>query len=244
MQTQTQTFPLGAHEFDLEVSERELFMPNAVTRLFAGAVKINPGDVVFDIGSGVGPLAIWSAKEPSSQVHAVEIVQPQYDLLRRNIESNGVGGKVTPYCGGFFDPLPRGLRANVIIADVSGIAEGPARALGWYPPEIPTGGDDGTGVIVPLLQQAGKYLAPGGRVYFPVAIGLSNHARTMQVAREHFGRLEETLRKPANFVLTADQVDSIRPYMDQPFIELKQKGSRAIWNGQIYEATEPISTPH
>ena len=132
------SFGLQNHDLELLVSENELFMPNATTRLFSKAIRINSGDIVFDIGSGVGPLAIWAAKEQSSQVYAVEIVKEQCELLRQNVIKNEVSDKVKYYQGRFFDPIPKNVKANVIIADVSGIAEGPARVLGWYPPSIPT----------------------------------------------------------------------------------------------------------
>jgi len=152
--TETKTFNLREHEIELEVSPDYLFMPNATTVLFSRCVQINPNDLVFDIGSGLAPLAIWAAKMPSSKVYGVEIVPEQCELARRNVESHNLEEKIEIFEGSFFNPIPHGLKADVIIADVSGISEGPARALGWYPSEIPTGGYDGTGVIIPLLKQA------------------------------------------------------------------------------------------
>jgi len=237
MSTITKDFSLERHAIRLEVSPEYLFMPNAVTRSFSKVVRINPGDRVFDIGSGVGPLAVWSALEPSNEVHAVEIVPAQYELLGRNVGRNGLRGKVRCYRGSFFEPIPAGLKANVIIADVSGIADGPARALGWYPPEIPTGGDDGTGVIVPLLEQAGPYLAEGGRLYFPVAVDLSASERIMDAARSKFGKLERVTRH--NFPLTPEQVGAMGSFSDLPYVNLQKRGTRTTWRGEIYEATEP-----
>src|SRR3989344_2694862 len=233
-----QTIKLKGLELTLFVSENESFMPNATTRIFSKAITINPGDIVFDIGSGVGPLAIWSAKQPSSEVYAVEIVHEQCDLLRKNVYNNGVDDKVRCFEGGFFNPIPQDKKADVIIADVSGIAEGPARALGWYPPSIPTGGPDGTGVIIPMLEQSGRYLLPGGRLYFPVAIGLSDDEKIMNVAKQRFGKLE--MKENPRFPLELDQVKSLKQYEGVlPFLKLGTKGSRTIWEGRIYEATEP-----
>lgn len=235
----TRTFDLRHHRVDLNVSPDELFMPNQVTKIFSETVQINPDDVVIDAGSGVGPLAVWAGLEPSREVHAVEIVAAQYALLCKNIRDNGLAHKVFPYQGGFFDPLPSGLRANVIIADVSGIAEGPARALGWYPPSIPTGGLDGTGVIIPLLEQAGRYLHPDGRVYFPVALGLSDSDKTMDVAQRLFGKLELKVEQP--FPLTADQASRLEPHIDAsaPYLKLESRGTRKLWKGHFYEASKP-----
>ncbi len=232
------SFGLQNHDLELLVSENELFMPNATTRLFSKAVYIDLGDIVFDIGSGVGPLAIWAAKEQSRLVYAVEIVEEQCELLRQNIIKNKVSDKVIYYQGRFFDPIPKNVKANVIIADVSGIAEGPARVLGWYPPSIPTGGEDGTGVIIPMLEQAGEYLLPEGRLYFPIAIGLSDDQKIMKVANEKFGRLE--IKENPRFPLEQGQVTSLKQYETTlPFFKLGTRGSRTVWEGRIYEATNP-----
>ena len=171
-------------------------------------------------------------------MYAVEIVGAQYILLQENIENNGVAHKVSAYQGRFFEPIPPEIKADVIIADVSGIAEGPARALKWYPPEIPTGGEDGTEMIIPLLEQAGTYLAQGGRVYFPVAIDLSDSKKIMKVAEARFGRLEEMVEP--NFTLTEEQVLSLKPFESLPYVNIGTKGSRSIWRGAIYKATNPI----
>ncbi len=237
IKTERVNFSLRNHEIPLDVSQDELFMPNATTRLFAKAITINPGDVVFDIGSGVGPLAIWSGLEDSSIVYAVEIVKEQCDLLRKNIKENEVEKKVKVYCGGFFDPIPEGVKADVIIGDVSGIAEGPARVLGWYPPYIPTGGRDGTEVIIPILERAGAYLKERGRLYFPVAIGLSDDEKIMKAARERFGKLEKKI--DVNFPLTSAQRDAILERAgSEPYIKIGVRGSKYTWGGQIYEASE------
>ena len=241
MTVEVREFALQRHKIPLRVAPQELFMQNQTTKLFSEAVNINPGDVVFDMGSGVGPLTIWAALEPSAHVHAVEIVSQQFDLLRQNIEDNGVSSKVTPYQGSFFNPIPKGIRADVIIADVSGIAEGPARALGWYPPYIPTGGNDGTGMIIPLLEQAGSYMQSGSRLYFPVAQGLSDSDKIMSRARVLFGCLEE--RVHVKFPLTPQQRADVLKYAgpQAPYIRLTEIKSRTLWEGFIYEATEPVN---
>ena len=236
MNTAIKEFKLRNHTITLKVSEGRLFTLNAVTGLFAKVVDINPESIVFDIGSGVGPLAIWAAKESSKKVYAVEIVKAQYTVLQENIKDNNLAHKITAYHGEFFKPIPPEVKADVIIADVSGIAEGPARALGWYPPEIPTGGEDGTETIIPLLEQAGNYLAPGGRVYFPIAIDLSDSKKIMNIAEAKFGNLE--LMVNPDFPLTEQQVSSLKPF-ESPYVNIRKRGSRHIWRGAIYKATDP-----
>ena len=220
----------------------ELFMPNATTRLFSKATEIRPGDVVFDIGSGVGPLAIWAAKKPSKRVYAVEIILEQCELLKMNAELNEVGDKIEIYNGSLLEPIPPGILADVLIADVSGIAERPGRMFGWYPSSIPTGGTDGTETTVQLLEQAGTYMAEGGRLYFPVAVGLADEEKIMEVARANFGRLEEKVN--VDFPLSKEEGEGLLEGAE-PFIHLRRRRNpnpaRAFtWRGNIYEATEPV----
>jgi len=239
--TKEKVFGLVRHSLNLLVSEDELFMPNQVTREFTKIVKIDKGDVVFDIGSGVGPLAIWAGYEPSSRVYGVEIVPEQCEVARENVRRNNLQDKVEVYQGSFFEPLPENIKnekADVIIADVSGISESIARILGWYPARIPTGGRDGTDVINSVIEKAGKYLREGGRFYFPIA-GLSCYKKIMEKAKLYFNSLAEKIN--SNFPLTSDQVKNINSLGLHPDeYELKIKGTRTIWKGWIYEATSPI----
>jgi len=231
-------FPLKGHLLDLYVSPDSLFVPNAVTRLFAKVVRIEPGDVVFDIGTGTGVLAVWAALEPSSAVYAVDPVLKHCRLAQRNARLNGIDGKLRAYVGSLYEPLPRDLQADVIIGDVSGIADGPGRALGWYSSDVPTGGGDGTEVLTELLRQTHRRLRPGGRLYFPVAVGLSDEESVLAVARERFGSLARKV--DVWFPLSEEEYDLVACCLPPSFLsKLRRRGSRMAWNGHIYEATDP-----
>jgi len=232
------TFKLKDHSLDLYVLPESLFVPNAVSRLFAKVVDIAPGDVVFDIGTGTGVLAIWSALQPSSQVYAVDPVAEHCELAERNAKLHEVDGKLIAFQGSLFDPLPEGLSADVIIGDVSGIADGPGRALGWYSSEVPTGGGDGTEVITELLHRAHRHLAPKGKLYFPVAVGLSDDDKIMRAARACFDSL--LLKVDVWFPLSDEEYEIVSCCLPPELLQrVKKKGSRMAWNGLIYEATRP-----
>ena len=229
-------FKLRNHTIPLNVSPEELFMPNTVTRLFSKAITINQGDTVFDIGSGVGPLAIWAALEPSRNVYAVEIVQKQYELLKRNMYLNKVENKVKPCQGSLFDPIPEGIKADVIIGDVSGISEGPSKVLGWYPQDIPTGGRNGTDVIIPLLEKAGDFLKENGRLYFPIG-SLSDYEEIERIAESKFEKL--LVKESPNFPLDKTQLLKLINDETPGKYTIRKNGSRWVWDGWIYEATLP-----
>lgn len=237
-----QKIKLEKHSIELHISPNELFTPNAVTRLFSKAVSINPGDIVFDIGSGLCPLTIWAAQEQSKEVHAVEIVQEQYELAGKNVKRYGLENKITLYNGSFFDPIPEGLKANVIIGDVSGIAKNIAKVMKsndipWYPPNIPTGGEDGTEVTTKLIELAGNYLLPMGRFYFPIS-SLSKYKKIENIAKSKFGNLE--LKITRNFPLEPGQKELIEEVGTSGTYTLRKKGSKDTWTGWIYEASYPI----
>lgn len=225
----------------------ELFQPNPTTVRFARGMRIEPGDTVFDIGTGIGPLAITAALAGAERVVAVDPVPGHVRLARRNIARHEVGDRVEVYEGRFFEPFEdepalEALKADVIVGDVSGIAEVAARALGWYPPDVPTGGPDGTEMIRKLLAVAPEYLKPGGRLYFPVAVDLSDHARIDREARRHFEHVENALSKPyVDFPLSEDELAALHEaYGEHPpaFINV-QAGRRPRWRGQVLVARGP-----
>ena len=233
-----QTFKLKGHSLNLYVMPEALFTPNAVSRLFSKIVDIEEGDTVFDVGTGTGVLAVWAALQPSGHVWAVDPVAEHCELARRNAQLQGVGQKVDVFHGSLFDPLPEGLKANVIMGDVSGIADGPGKALGWYSDEVPTGGGDGTDVVIELIRNAHRYLLPGGKLYFPIAVGLSDSDKIMDVARECFASLDRKV--DVWFPLSDDEYEIVSCCLPPALLErVQKKGSRMAWNGHIYEATMP-----
>lgn len=235
-----QQIKLKKHTLDLFIAPGNLFIPNAVSRLFSKVVRIEAGDTVFDIGTGTGVLGIWAALEESAIVFAVDPVEDHCELAAQNAQSNGVADKFVVRHGSLFDPLPENARADVIIGDVSGIADGPGKALGWYSDDVPTGGGDGSEVVVELIEQAHNWLAEGGRLYFPVAVGLSNDERVMQAARDCFAGLKQVV--DVWFPLSEEEYEIVSCCLPPSLLDkVRRKGSRMAWNGHIFEATRPLT---
>jgi hypothetical protein len=233
-------FSMHKHDISLRYDEHNLFAPNAVTRLLAKIIQVRSDDVVVDLGSGVGPLAIWAALEPSARVHAVELLPEHCELLRENLALNGVADKVNVYEASLFDAFSEGLQADVIVADVSGIAEDAGRCMGWYPPRVPTGGLDGTAVIVPLLLQSRHYLKPDGRLYFPVGFGMADGEKIMDVARSCFERVD--VLSQADFPMRPDQyAEVVRRLPESISRKIVRRGSRYAASGIFCEAMNPVS---
>jgi ubiquinone/menaquinone biosynthesis C-methylase UbiE len=84
------------------------------------ALEIHPGDVVADIGAGVGYFT-WRIADivgPSGKVHANDIQPEMIRLLKRNIEDRHLTN-VEPVLGKIDDPrLPKAAIDLVLLVDV------------------------------------------------------------------------------------------------------------------------------
>ena len=227
--------------FELYV-RRDLFLPNRVTALYVqGAKEVIarfPTPVrVADIGTGQGPICTYlGRREDVTFVDAVEPVEAQCEIARRNIAYHHLGDKVRVHHGMFCEPL-NGDAYEIIVADVSGIGHQVAVNMGWYPPGIPTGGPDGTEVILPLLASAGGYLADGGYMVITVGIGVSDHEKILAAADEHFGGRE--LVAEQTFPLSAEAMSMLQK-LDDPFLQhITRRGTRGTYRGEVYAVSNP-----
>jgi hypothetical protein len=229
-------------------TSEEAFRPNPTTVRFARAIQVKPGDLVFDIGTGIGPLAIKAALDGARHVHAVDPVPLHCDLARQNVAKYNAADRITIHQGRFFEPLEAdpdlaSLKADIIIGDVSGIADAVSHALGWYSPSVPTGGPDGADMIVEFLTQSRGFLRPSGSVYFPITFDLANADRILDTARACYRSVVNAFPKPwFEFPLTPAEVAAIHAAYDNllpPYIQIHQ-GRTPFWRGQIMTATDPL----
>lgn len=233
------TFKLmGKVDLPLYVSPSQSFLPNSTTRLLTKVMlkTMKENDVVFDIGAGVGPLAIWAAKKGASDVYAVEIVDQQYELIQENLVRNGVEKLVNAYCGNLYDPIPEGVKADLIVASVSAVADGPAQI--WYSLDVPNGGEDGTDNIVPALEQAKHYMKDNATVIFPLLVGIADSDKIMAVAKSCFNDIELMLEIPIPL-----KDENLQRFNDtrrgRDYLKLVEHDNHQCWIGQIYTAKLP-----
>lgn len=213
-----------------------VFAPNTTTRLlFDAALPVN-GLHVLDLGCGIGPVAIAAAFAGAESVTAVDVMPEACSLTIKNAQLNGVGNKIQVLRGNVLRDVGN-RKFDLIISDISGIADTVARLSPWYPPSIPTGGSGGGDLAIEVIESACQHLNPGGRLVFPV-IGLSQAPLIEASARRVFGEsLAVLLEKDVPFHrdLYAHR-EVLAELKEQGLIDYTERGSRLCWKLQVIEA--------
>jgi predicted RNA methylase len=92
---------------------------------------VKPGDVVMDVGTGTGILALLAAKAGAEKVFALEIAEDVADFAKKNIESNKLTSTIQVVRGDakdiFIDSPVKVLTAELL--DTCLVAEQQAQAL-------------------------------------------------------------------------------------------------------------------
>ena len=217
----------------------DVFQPTSTTVLLLRAARralTPPPGAVLDLGCGSGVVAVVMARQvpAKTRVYASDLSAAAVRLTAFNAQRNGV--TVDARCGSLFEPWS-GVRFDMIVDDVAGVSEPLARASGWYPPDVPSdAGRDGTRWILDVVDQAPDYLAPGGRLCFPV-LTLSREELIIERARARFTTV--TLVEEQWYPFSEDllaQWALVESLVADGSIHIEKHGSRWCWATKIYLA--------
>ncbi len=218
----------------------DVFRPTSTTALLLRAARKAVGEQrphsVLDLGCGTGIVAVVLAKllPADAVVCASDLSPAAVALARRNGERNGVA--VQCRCGSLFDPW-RGQRFDLIVDDVSGVAEPFDRLSGWYPPAVPgAAGPDGTRWVLEVLDQAPDFLTPDGHLVFPV-LTLSREQLIIERACSRFAAVEQVEEQwyPLNEQLL-EHLSLLEQLAAAGDVRVEKRGSRWCWATRIYVA--------
>jgi len=232
---------LGDTEAITVATAPDVFYPTSTTVLLLRAARRvlappRPPRSVLDLGCGCGIVGVVLAKflPASVRVCASDLSATAVQLARRNADRNAV--RVDCRCGSLFEPWT-GERFDLIVDDVAGVAEPIARLSGWYAAPVPSeAGRDGTRWILDVLDRAPEFLAPGGRLVFPV-LTLSRERAVLERARARFAELDQVEEQwyPLGPDLLA-HFGELEALVAEGAIRIEQRGSRWCWATRIFVA--------
>ena len=218
-----------------------VFTPNTTTNLLIQAVQntISEPATMLDLGCGTGVvgIALYLQGLIKIPIFASDLSNPSVLCSRVNFNRYGCAAEVRN--GSLFLPWT-GNKFDVIVDDISGIAQSVADVSPWFQGVPCDTGKDGIDLVVEIIRSAPQHLNEGGRFFFPV-LSLSNVDKLLQVAKDCFGAVERVGRQdwPLPAALKP-HLPLLRKLSAEGSIKLEEKFGMALCYTEVYCATNPI----
>lgn len=209
------------------------FRPSTVSALLAEALQFERGSVVIDAGCGSGILSIVAAKLGAARVYGVDAAEGTVEIASANAAAHGVSDRTEFFQGDLFSPLPKGLRADVLIGDVSGIPDELARATGWFPSGL-SGGPTGAELPLRMIDEAKAFLAKGGRMFLPTG-SLQDEDSILGRAKSAFGNLKQLAERTIPLPSSVAEHPALLELIKEKVVSLTERGSRFLWTARVWE---------
>ena len=143
---------------ELEYNEK-VFRPTLLSEKCALNTNFKGKDIL-DLGCGIGPLAIYFAKNGATSVDAIDIYDEHLKFAKKNSDLNDVG--VNVFESNLFQNVSK--KYDLICCDVSGVKEEVARLTGWFPEEVPKADDSGANLILNVIANSKEFLKESGEL--------------------------------------------------------------------------------
>jgi release factor glutamine methyltransferase len=165
---------------DLAV-DRRVLIPRPETEVVAGVAielaKSLPRPLtVADLGTGSGAIGLALADElplDGVTVWLTDLDRNAIDVARANLAGLGRRGRnVRIAAGSWFDALPAGTSLDLVVSNPPYIADGSPvvepSVRDWEPPEALFAGRDGLDAITAIVEDATRWVRPGGWVVLEI----------------------------------------------------------------------------
>ncbi|PVX27303.1 MAG: hypothetical protein CW716_03005 [Candidatus Bathyarchaeum sp.] len=163
------------------VVDEHVYEPAEDTFLLAERLAVTKDDVVLDVGTGCGILAVLAVKK-AKRVVAVDVNPYAIDCASKNAQTNEVEDRIDFRHGDLFQSIKQNEKFNVILFNSPYLPSEPDEEKSWIG-KAWAGGPDGRAVIDRFLVDVPNYLVDGGKIQL-VQSSLSNVEKTIQMFKE------------------------------------------------------------
>jgi len=143
---------------ELEYNEK-VFRPTLLSEKCALNTNFKDKNIL-DLGCGIGPLAIYFAKNGASSVDAIDIYDEHIKFAKKNADLNNA--EINVFESNLFQNVSK--KYDLICCDVSGVKEEVARLTGWFPEEVPKADDTGANLIIDVIAKSKEFLKDNGEL--------------------------------------------------------------------------------
>jgi release factor glutamine methyltransferase len=161
--------------------DKQVYVPAEDTFLLAEKMTVSEDDIVLDMGTGCGILAVLAARKAKS-VLAVDINPYAIKCAVKNAEINGVKEKIDFRTGDLFHPIKKNESFSLILFNVPYLPSEPDEEKSWIG-KAWAGGRNGRKILDRFIMDSPSFLGAGGTIQL-VQSSLSGVKRTMEMFDE------------------------------------------------------------
>lgn len=174
--------PVFYDDLSFEVFEN-VYEPAEDTFLVADVLSrmVKAGDIVLDVGTGCGILAIIAAKKARCVV-ATDVNPCAVECARHNVKNNDVADRLDVRLGSLFDPLHKVERFDVIVFNPPYLPSIPEEQETWIE-RAWAGGAEGRQIIDQFIVTAPERLKKNGKILM-VQSSLTDIDKTLKKFRD------------------------------------------------------------
>jgi|Wag4MinimDraft_11_1082651.scaffolds.fasta_scaffold00329_10 release factor glutamine methyltransferase len=146
--------------------------------------RLKRGDVVLDIGTGSGAIAVSIAKYfPDCTVYAVDISKKAIEIAKHNAKKQGVLDRIFFIESDLFCNLPPNLKFDFIVSNPPYIKKREIELLQEEVKKEPIvaldGGEDGLFFYKKIIREAPFYIKSGGKIGFEIGYSQKEEVTTL-----------------------------------------------------------------
>lgn len=158
--------------------DEEVYQPAEDTFLLAENLGVKETDVVLDMGTGCGILAVVAA-ERATRVVAIDLNPYAIRCAKKNAQLNGVEKKIEFRLGELFQPIGSNETFNLIVFNAPYLPSDTNEEKSWIE-KAWAGGFSGRKVVDSFIKEVPRFLTAKGRILL-VQSSLSDTNKTIKM---------------------------------------------------------------